>query len=156
MNQIITLPNQTSEIIDDRKSFMPYWYNFFQDLWRGVRRNLGIKLGGTLYIDTDQKTNSGLLETELMKYKINGGLFSNNNDYLEFVAVGSFASNGNAKTIKVTFGSQTILQTDANAANNGTWQIKGTICRTAAEEQKIICELLSNNSTVQNDSISLI
>lgn len=153
MANIITLPSQRSKVTDDSGIFNTWWYNFIQDLWRGTRRNLGVKLGGTIIIDTISAENSGSSETDLMSYLIDAGLFKNDGDYLEFLAMGQFASNANNKTLKVIFGSQVILQTDANAANGGTWQIKGVIARKSSTSQSTVCEILSNNTTLQNDSI---
>jgi len=118
-----------------------------------MRRNIGVKLGGTVYIDIDEKENSGSSETDLMEYEIPANLFTNNGDYLELFASGIFASNGNNKTLKIIFGAQTILETAANAANGGTWQIKCIIARKSSDTQSITCEILSNNLSLQNDSI---
>jgi hypothetical protein len=153
MAEIITLPSQRAKATDDEGIFNTWWYNFFQDIWRGMRRNIGVKLGGTVYIDTDEKENSGSSETDLMEYEIPANLFANDGDYLELYASGTFASNANNKTLKIIFGTQTILQTDANAANGGTWQIKCIIARKSSDTQSITCEILSNNSSLQNDSI---
>ena len=153
MADIITLPSQRSQATDEGGLFNTWWYNFFQDIWRGMRRNIGVKLGGTVYIDTDEKENSSSSETDLMQYQIAANLFANDGDYLELYASGIFASNANNKTLKIIFGAQTILQTDANAANGGAWQIKCIIARKSNNIQIITCEILSNNTLLQNDSI---
>jgi len=153
MANIITLPSQRTQATDEGGLFNTWWYNFFQDIWRGMRRNIGVKLGGTIYIDTAEVDNAGSIQTDLMNYEIQANLFANDGDYLEFLAMGEFANNANNKTIEVIFGTQAILQTDANAANGGTWQIKGTIARKSATTQVIGCEILSNNSTLQGDNI---
>lgn len=153
MADIITLPSQRAKAIDNDGIFNTWWYNFFQDIWRGIRRNIGVKLGGTVYIDTDEKENSGSDETDLMKYQIPANLFANDGDYLELYASGIFASNSNQKTLKIIFGSQTILETGANVAHGGTWQIKCMIARKSKDTQSITCEILSNSASLQNDSI---
>jgi len=153
MADIITLPSQRAKALDNEGIFNTWWYNFFQDIWRGIRRNIGVKLGGTVYIDTDEKENSGSSETDLMQYEIEADLFANDGDYLELYTSGIFASNTNNKTLKIIFGSQTILETSANPANGGTWQIRCVIARKSIDNQSITCEILSNNSSLQNDGI---
>lgn len=153
MADIITLPSQRAEAVNDNNLFTTWWYGFFQDIWRGMRRSIGVKLGGTVYIDIDEKENSGVLETDLMQYEIPANLFTNDGDYLELYTSGIFANNTNNKTLKIIFGSQTILETNANPANGGSWQIKCVIAQKTSNIQIITCEILSNNTSLQNDSV---
>jgi hypothetical protein len=152
MSNIVTPPSIQQAATDDQKIFTQPWFMFFQDIWRAIRRNLGIKLGGTINVDTSTKSNSDNSETDLITYDLIGNNLANNGDYLEIIAFGTFAANTNNKTLKLYFGDQIIYQTDANAANNGSWQFKTAIIRTGASTQEICTELLASNTTVQNDS----
>jgi len=152
MPNIVTIPFSDQPAINKNDSFTQSWFMFFQDLWRAVRRNVGIKLGGTLNVDTESKSNLGNAETDLITYNLAAKSMANNGDYLEIIAWGIFASNANNKTLKLYFGNQIIYQTDANAANNANWQFKAIIIRKSSNSQEICTELLSNSSTIQNDS----
>lgn len=136
--------------IDNRPSRV--WFVFFQDIWRAIRGNTQIKLGGTLNVNTTQAANSGSSATDLISYSLQANNLINDGDTIEIQAAGIFASNTNLKIISLYFGNQAIYTTNSNAANGGTWQFRATIIHTSSSTQIIFTELLSSNTTVQDDS----
>ncbi len=75
-------------------------------------------------------------------------LLKNIGDEVNIKAWGSYAANGDDKTIKLKFGSQTILDTGAIAANDGSWQIESSIVKISDTTQEIIASIISSNPSV--------
>jgi len=142
-----SLPDSQEPISDDTLIINTSWFTFFHDVWRAIRGGLGISIGGTISVDTTASANSGSSETTLISYSFPANL-KGVGDELYLKAWGVFASNSNNKTIKLKFGSQTILDTGAIAANSGSWKIEASIIRTSATTQEIIASLISGNSSV--------
>lgn len=97
-------------------------------------------LSGTLFLDTTQTGNIGTGEDTLQSSTLPAGILKDNGDSIRLLVVGTFANNGNARTLKLKFGSATILQ---RSSTNGTgaaipWQIEATIIRTGAATQKLV------------------
>jgi hypothetical protein len=148
----IAIPSATETIIDQTGNTNSSWFTFFQNIFRIVGGNYGIRLGGSLDINTTSISNTNTGETTLISYSLPADSMVNNGDIVEIQAWGIYAANGNSKTIKLKFGSQTILDTGAIAANGGSWSIKATIIRTSATTQEIITEIISSNSSVTDSS----
>ncbi|QOR55449.1 MAG: hypothetical protein ULS35scaffold63_6 [Phage 33_17] len=151
MSSIVTLPSASENAVTNQQKFTQSWFMFLQDIWRAVRRNLGIKLGGTVNINTAAIYNTGTVESDLMTYDIGANTLVNNGDYIEVVAWGTLADNNNQKMIKLWWGDQIIYDTDSNVANGGTWQFKATIIRINDDTQEICTEMLSNCPELQDD-----
>mgnify|MGYP003643927588 FL=1 len=142
----VTLPDSQQSISSEDKATTS-WFTFFQDIYRAVRGDLGISIGGNISVKTTAADNSGSGETNLISYSVPANL-TTTGDELYLKAWGVFAANANNKTLKLKFGSQTILTSGAIAANGGSWQIEATILRTGAATQEIIASLISGNSSV--------
>lgn len=93
-------------------------------------------LGGVLYANSTAVGNVDAGENDLMSYSVPADTLSANHMSLQVVARGTFAANGNTKTLKLHFGSDnwTLLST---GANNNRWVVKATIVRTGATAQKV-------------------
>ncbi len=145
----VTIPDSSQDISSQNKTTTS-WFTYFQDVWKAIRGGTGISIGGTLSINTTSVANSGSGETDLMTYTTAADLLVNDGDELCFKTWGIYAANGNNKTVKVKFGSQTILTTGAIAANDGSWSIEGSILRKTATTQEIIVNIISSNSSISD------
>ena len=144
----VSLPDSNEIIVTENRLITTSWFTFFQDTWKAIRGGLLLSIGGTISVDTTIAVNSGSLETDLMTFETGDNLFKNNGDELYVKAWGIYGANTNNKTVKLKFGSQTILDTSAIAANNGAWQIEASIVRTASATQEIIASIISGNGSV--------
>lgn len=99
-------------------------------------------------INTTAVGNVGGGEDDLITYSVPAATLSSDGDSLEISAWGTFAANGNNKTIKIKFGGTTILDTGAVAANSGSWVIRATVVRTSATTQQCFATLVTDNSTL--------
>lgn len=149
----IQIPSYKENVlIQSQNKFTNSWFTFFAGIWSAIRLGIGLKLGGILDINTTSMANSGIGETTLISYNLAANRLINNSDSLEIRAWGTYATNGNNKTVKLKFGSQTILDTGAIAANSGSWEINATIIRTAPAIQEITTNIISSNSSVSDSS----
>lgn len=97
------------------------------------------KVGGVLYVTTTQTGNVGTGEDTLASYSVPANTLAVNGQSLWFEAWGSFAANGNNKTVKARFGSSgtnLMFDTGAVAVNGQDWFLRGRIIRTGAATQK--------------------
>ena len=116
--------------------------------WRSVPLSSAfLRIGGTLNVNTTSVGNVGTGIDDLITYTIPAATLSVNGDNIEVTAWGTYAANGNNKNIKLIFGSTTVLDTGAVAANSGSWVIRATIVRTGATTQQCIASLVTDNTT---------
>jgi len=111
-----------------------------------------IPLGGTLTVDTTSVGNVGAGEDTLITYSMAANTLNLDGNFLEIFAWGITAANANNKTIKLKFGTTTLLDTGAVAANNANWSITSKIIRTAAATQQVISSIISDNSLIIDSS----
>lgn len=142
----VTLPDSLQALCEEQFKATTSWFTFFQDVWKAIRGGLGIAIGGTLSVNSTSTPNSGSGETDLMSYSIPP--LKDNGDEIFVKAWGVFAANANNKTIKLKFGGQTIFDTGAIAANNGSWLIEASILRIGNTTQEIIVSIMSSNTSV--------
>lgn len=110
-------------------------YDVLTDTVEGRQEDVLNKYG-LLYVSTTQTgTPASTDETTLASYTLPGGTLAVDGGFIEVTASGSFAANGNVKSIKVYFESQ-FFNTGATSYNNKNWQIVGRIYRTGAATQK--------------------
>ena len=95
-------------------------------------------VGGVLYVDSGTYANGTTVETDLATYTVPANTLSANNMSLVFEAWGTFAANGNAKTVKLKFGSDSF--TTHTTSGTGTWYIRGHIIRTGAATQDVFVQ----------------
>jgi hypothetical protein len=105
---------------------------------------LGVKAGtstndfapdGGLFDQSTSPANSSTGETTLATYSVPANTLATNGDSLYYEIVISYPANANAKTLRIKFGSQTIL-TATLGTLAGETIYKGRIIRTAAATQK--------------------
>lgn len=102
-------------------------------------------LGAPLvFINTTQAANSGTGETDLHSFTIPASHFNANKRMLRITAWGSFAANGNTKTLKLYTGAgNTITLNPTTTAPNGVrFKMTATLIRTGVDAQKILYELI--------------
>lgn len=148
----IAIPSAGEPLNTETGNISISWFTFFQNVFKIIGGNYGITLGGNLEVNTTAASNASTGETDLISYTLPANTLVNDGDSLEVQAWGTYAANGNNKTVKLKFGSQTILDTGAIAANGGSWSIKANIIRTSATTQEIITEILSSNSSVADSA----
>lgn len=117
--------------------------------WRSASlSNQFLKTGGTLNVNTTEVSNVGTGEDDLITYSVPASTLATDGDSLEITAWGTFAANGNNKTIKIKFGATTILDTTAVAANGGSWVIRAGVIRTGAATQQCYASLVTDNTSL--------
>lgn len=89
----------------------------------------------SLTTNTTQAVNGATVETDLMVYSLPAGTLAVNGQKLRITGAGTFAANGNTKTIRIRFGG-TIVSTRATTASGGAWTIQAVVVRTGAATQK--------------------
>lgn len=150
---MIGFPSYNEKVLQNDTFFSNVWFRFFEAMYKAIRGNLNIKIGGVLSFNTTSKSNVSSSQTNLISYELKANSLATSGDILEIDCWGIFAANANNKTITLEFGSQTILDTGSVAANSGAWRIKAKIIRTASNTQEIISEIISGNSSV-SDSVT--
>jgi hypothetical protein len=148
----VAIPSASETITSETFFTTTSWFSFFQNVWRAIRGDLGLSLGGMLSVNTTSASNSLAAETDLIIYSLPKNTLTNNNDVLEIDAWGVYAANANNKTVKLYFGSQTLLTTGAIAANDGTWSLRAKIIRKTSTTQEIVSEILSSNGSVSDSA----
>ena len=98
-----------------------------------------------LYVSTTTTgTPASTDETTLASYTLPANTLSVDGDYIEVTASGSFAANGNNKTVRLYFGAE-IFDTDPQPENNKQWELKARIFRTGATSQKYKIRMVSES-----------
>lgn len=98
-------------------------------------------VGGVLYVDSGTHANGTTVETDLASYvgSVPANTLAVNNQELVFEAWGTFAANGNTKTLKVKFGASSWTVASGITAG-GSWLVRGRIIRTGAATQDVVIE----------------
>lgn len=110
--------------------------------------NNGTALSSKSYSLTTNTTdvgNVGSGEDNLMTYSLGAGTLASDGDYIEFTMTLQTAVNANAKTIKVYFGSTTLLSLPSLSSAGGYITITGKIIRTGATTQDVEISYVSTN-----------
>lgn len=145
-------PNSDLKVQNEQGFFNSGWYIYLQQIYKAIRAKFQLSLSGLLDLDTSVASNTNAGETNLISYLLDNNTLANNGDCLTIKAWGVFAANANNKTLKLKFGSQTILTTGVVAANNGSWEINSTIIRTSPTTQEISSLIISSNTSVANSA----
>lgn len=149
---INSIPSVTEPISYENGKITNSWFTFLERLFKITGGNYGITLTGNLDANTTTVANSGSSETDLITYSLPADALVNDGDVLEVKAWGTYAANANNKTLKLKFGSQTILNTGSIAANSGSWEINATIVRISQNSQEISATIVSGNTSVVSSS----
>ena len=92
---------------------------------------------------TDVSTTAVVTEEDLNTLTLPANLLSANKRGVRLKAWGTVAGNANAKTIRLKFGSVTLVTNDVTATPNGVkWVLRAEVYRTAANAQKYSAEAL--------------
>lgn len=150
----MAIPNSKEIVIQDESGvFNTVWFKFFEEINRKTRLDTPIKLGGLINVDTTSIANSSTTQTNLISYDLPANSLKTTGDIIEIDSWGSYEANANNKQITLEFGSQTIFDTGAIAANDGDWRIKAKIIRKTATTQEIIVDFISSNTTASYSAI---
>ncbi len=138
-----------------------------------VRRTSATDGWETLYLgvpiafsNVTQAANSGTGETDLHSFTLPTAHFSVDKKKIQVRADGSFAANGNTKTLKLKFGAAgTVTLNPTTTAPNGVrFRIDAAITRTGSNAQRIryqvwigtSLEVIGTASTTETDSGALV
>jgi hypothetical protein len=133
----LTIPNTQGEVLKDGK-FISEWFNYFENIFRRLIGSQNIFLNGIIDSDYTAIGNVGGGTDDLITYTASANLLKTTGDVLEIDAFGTFANNGNNKTVSLVFGSTTIFTIGATAISGGSFDLNAKIIRTGASTQKII------------------
>lgn len=103
-----------------------------------------------LYVDTAQVgITGGVTNSPLMAYTIPALTLNVNKQYLDISAAGSFASNSNAKNLKILLNGVSILDTGNVVLNSQAWSAQVKLIRTAVNVVTLYAQVFSNTGTLQ-------
>lgn len=103
---------------------------------------------GAIYISsTAGNTTAVTTEEVLQTYSLPANSLAALNDGVRIRAWGSFAANGNNKTVKLYFGAS-VISTGVVATNNKNWTIELTVLRTAAATQIVVGNALVDTTAI--------
>lgn len=109
--------------------------------------------GGLTYrlnTNTTEVGNAGVGEDNLISYTLPANSLSTNGYGVRITAWGTTANNGDAKTVKLYFGS-VILTTSLTINQASVWHIEAMIFRTASNAQDYVAKLSQGGSTTIQD-----
>ena len=126
-----------------------------------------VNLGALLaFINVTQAANSGTGETDLHSFTIPASHFDANKRAVRITAKGSFAGNGNTKTLKFYLGTEDVTLNPTTTAPNGVrFEVEIVAIRTASDAQSIYAkvligllafELVSVTSATEDDGAAII
>ena len=98
--------------------------------------------------------NVGAGTDDLMTYSLPANSLSKTNSVIRILAWGTTTNNGNAKTVTLNFGSQTILTQALTVSIAGTWRISAAIIKSGSNTQDIFAELLQLATIVHNQTLT--
>jgi hypothetical protein len=111
--------------------------------WAGMRMQAGT---GTEVLDavgqietnlTQAGTDAGIDEDTIWSYTLPANTLATNGDAVRVTAWGTYASNGNNKTLKFKYDSATHLTTGVQTYNGVAWRIDAIIARVGASSQDL-------------------
>lgn len=91
--------------------------------------------------------NIGTGEDNLITYSVPAGTLATDGDVIEIIAWGTFAANGNSKTLKLYFGATVLVSTGAVAFNAKDWVVRATVVRTGAATQEAIGQASTSDTS---------
>lgn len=104
----------------------------------------------TLTTETTQVGNVGTGEDTLFTYSLPAATLATNGHSVKLRASGTFAANGNTKTLKVKFGATTIVSTAG--AFQQRWVVDCEIIRTGATTQKCNCTVVGSDTGITHST----
>lgn len=99
---------------------------------------------GSIDTGTDG-TPANTTETTLKSFSLPAGTLATDNQAIRIRAWGTTAANGNTKTIRLKFGSTTLVA-PTSAMNDGKWLIEGVVFRTGATSQDAVAGVIASTA----------
>jgi hypothetical protein len=130
----IRLPEHSSPITQERTNKV--WYNFFNNAYIRLIGYFDATLKATLLKDTDTEGNVLATETSISNYLIKQTNL-NGNEVIDIFVGGTFATNGNNKTLRLKLNATTIY-TNTVATNGGSWQVHAKVINLGASQKNFI------------------
>lgn len=91
--------------------------------------------------------NIGTGEDDLITYSLPANAFSNNNKGIRYTAWGTFANNGNTKTVNVKFGTTTVATIVHNTSTIRRWYASAIVIRTSSGNQDYVAYINTSSTT---------
>jgi hypothetical protein len=139
----LTFPTQKETVLNENR-FIKSWFIFLETIYKLCGEGRNVFLGGILNVNTTNTSNA-TGETDLISYTLEKNTLKYNKEFLEIKAFGTFAANGNSKTIKLYLGT-TEIYTTTTSQNGGSFCINSTIVRISSATQRIITEFAGSSS----------
>lgn len=108
---------------------------------------------GRLTSDFTAVGNVGTGEDNLITYAMPANVLSGTGKGVRVLAFGTTAANGNAKTIKVYFGSTLLKSEDVNTGSNAQWFFTFVAFRSASNTQKYMATVFYDGQTISGVSV---
>lgn len=103
---------------------------------------------GRLTAVTTAVGNVGTGEDTLQTYNVPGGVMSTDGDQVRMVAFGTFANNGNAKTLRAKYNGATVATATLPTSVAGSWRVEILVTRTGSATQDINATIVYNAASV--------
>jgi hypothetical protein len=116
-------------------------YNYVGNSWQPAAKSIQNTTVG----------NVGGGEDDLLSFSLPANSLYTQNTTLRITAWGVTANNANAKTVKLYFGSATILTTALTTSVSAFWKIEALVVRTGSNAQAYISHLTQGGATVIAD-----
>ena len=128
-------------------------YRFLRATQPGAYQLIGdasaaYRFGGIVKINTTSVGNVGTGEDNLITYALPAGYLGGNGQSLIVEAWGTFASNPNAKRVRLYFGATAVFDTTAQNFTGGAWAIRARIVRTGTTTQISVASFDGDTSLV--------
>ena len=107
-----------------------------------------IKPPTLIFSNTTGKATAGTSEESLVSYTMPANKLAGNGHKLRIVATGTTAADGDNKTVLLKFGSVTIIDSTAIAANDKDWKVEAEVLRTGSATQDIYASGLFNDALI--------
>src|SRR3990167_189866 len=103
--------------------------------------------GTPLSVNSTAVGNVTTGEDDLMTYALAANKLNAAGNGVRILAWGTAANNANVKTLKLKFGSDTILSQSLTASQAGFWEIQAVVLRTGSDKQDTDQPLLQTTPT---------
>lgn len=126
------------------------------DIYKSIAKNVSINaiLPADCYYSNTQVANVSTSETDLISKTIHAKTLATNGDAISGYAWGTFAANGNNKTVKLYMAGTAIFTIGPGAYNGGTWWLRFSISRTGSSTQKYGVQWNTDNATAGQSASS--
>ena len=130
----ISIPASTENITKEVPVVV--WYNFFYNTYKKVIGYFDSTLSATVLKSTSTEGNVLAAETAITNFLIQAGDL-NINEVIDIFIGGTFAANGNNKTLKLKLNATTYY-TSTVATNGGSWSVQAKIINLGASQKIFI------------------